>query len=94
MTVKVGGTNTSHIAPDGDGIVTGVTYTASGGYDAAPAPDGLSCVYTATTPGTGFTSTVTGVNSAGMTLTDTKPLDDVEAIVNAASALNQTITNP
>jgi hypothetical protein len=90
--VQIAGTNTSHIAPDGDGVVTGVSYVASGGYTAAPAADGMSCVYTAVTLGTGFTSTVTATNSAGVVLTDTKPLDDVVAA--AATNLNQTITNP
>lgn len=92
--INVGQTNTAHIAPNGDGVVTGVTYTASGGYDVAMAADGLSAVYTATTPGTGFTATVTAVNSVGTTLTETQPLDDVQAVPNPATALNLTITNP
>ena len=95
-TVNIGQTNTAHIAPtDGSGApapVTSVVYTASGGYAVVPAADGLSAVYTATALGTGFTATVTAVNSAGASLTETKPLDDVVAA--PATALNLTLTNP
>lgn len=93
--VTVAGTNTAHIAPDGDGVLTGVTYVASGGYDAGvQAPDGLSCVFTATTPGTGFTVTCNATNSVGNPVTATAPLDDVVAAANPVLNLNLTVTNP
>lgn len=92
MAIQIGQTNTAHIAPNGDGVVTNVVYSVSGGYTVVPAADNLSAVCTATTAGTGFTVTCTAVNSAGATLTDTKPLDDVAAA--AADALNLTVTNP
>jgi hypothetical protein len=93
MAINIGQTNTAHIAPDGDGIVTNVVYTVSGGYTVVPAADGLSAVCTATTVGTGFTVSVTATNSAGAVLTDgPKPLDDVSSV--AATALNLTVTNP
>lgn len=92
MSIKIGGTNTGRIAPDGDGVVNAISWSASGGYDISPAADGMSAVFTATTAGTGYTATVSAMNSLGVTLTDTKPLDDVEA--GAATALNLTISNP
>ena len=100
MTIDVGQTATGHIAPtDPSGAsapVTGVVWTVSptGSYSIVPAADGLSAVYTATAVGTSFIATVTALNSAGATLTESAALPDIVVPVPVASALNLTVTTP
>jgi hypothetical protein len=95
--INIGDTNTARIAPDGDGVLTNVQYAASGGYGPpVVAPDGLSAVFTAVAPGTGFTVTVTAQNDAvpPVTLTDTASLSDVNTPTVPATRLNLSVTQP
>lgn len=97
--LNIGQTATAHIAPTAAGVpapVTSVVYdvTPAGAYTIVQAADGLSAVYTAVVPGTGIMATVSAINAAGSSLTDTAALPDIAVAVPVADALNLTITTP
>jgi hypothetical protein len=98
--MKIGDTGSAKIAPTAAGkpsTVQSVNYSVAppGIYSVTPADDGLSAALAAVGGGTGAVLTVTGVNVAGVTLSETAALPDVDAAgPPAADALNLTVTFP
>lgn len=101
--MNIGDTATATITPTGPGPtgpvpapVTSVVYTVTpaGAYTVVPAADGLSAVMTAAIVGTGNSLTVTAVNSAGATLSETAALPDITSGVVVADQLNLVVTTP
>jgi hypothetical protein len=97
-TIEIGQTATATIAPTAAGVpdanVSAVVFgvTPPGAYTIAPGPTPLSAIYTAAVVGTGIVATVSAVNEAGVTLTDSAPLPNVNTLV--ADKLNLSITTP
>lgn len=97
--LNIGQTATATIAPTAAGVpdanVSAVKWdvTPAGAYTIVPgtAPS-LTAVYTAAVVGVGAMATVSAVNEAGVTLTDTAALPDVGTLV--ADKLNLKITTP
>lgn len=95
MALNLNQTATGRIAPTSGGQpapVTKVQWSCSGGYSWIQADDGLSCVFTATSTGTGFIASVTANASDGSNLSAEAALPDVIELV--ADSLNLTISVP
>ncbi len=56
-----------------------VVFTASGGYTVELQADGVSAIYTAATPGSGFIASASAKTVSGAVLAENQPLADVEA---------------
>ena len=90
---KIGDSFTATIKPTTasgkDAPVTDVVWTATG-YDVHVSADFLTAICVARDSGTGFSVSVSAKSKAGVALSDSKPLADVEAppVDDEATALN------
>jgi hypothetical protein len=95
--MKIGDKGVATIAPTAQGnpaTVQAVVYNVAppDAWKVTPADDGLSAALEAVAAGGASVLTVTGVNVAGVTLSESADLPAVDAAVPAADKLNLTVT--